>query len=158
MPGSASEYTEKLTNRVRATAFARAKVDVDNGLARRYQYEGGSGGSSAASSSTAENIGTSELTRAQFLQAEASAGTGPSATGRTRTLVTQTFTSGTQQWSPPFGVDMVEYLIVGGGGGGGAAHDNAGAGGAGGGSASANQISGRDGGSGIVILRYYKTN
>ena len=118
---SASDYTQRLTNRVRATAFARAKVDVDNGLARRYQYEGGSGGTSPASSAIDENIGTSQLTINQFLQAVASAGTGPSATGQQRTLTTEVFTSGTQQWRPPFGVDMVEYLLVGGGGGGGGA-------------------------------------
>jgi hypothetical protein len=118
MSNSASDYTQRLTNRVRATAFARAKVDVDNGLARRYQYEGGSSGASPASSAIDENIGTSQLTISQFLQAVASAGTGPSATGRTQILVTESFTSGTQQWSPPFGVSMVEYLVVGGGGGG----------------------------------------
>jgi hypothetical protein len=133
MSNSASSYTERLTNRVRATAFARAKADVDNGLARRYQYEGGSGGTNPASAVIKENIGTSELTINQFLQAVASAGTGPSATGQTQELVTETFTSGSTVWRPPFGVDMVEYLLVGGGGGGGGAYDNGGAGGGGGG-------------------------
>ncbi len=128
---SASDYTQKLTNRVRATALARAKVEMDNGITRRYLIEGGSGGASSASFATSVEAGTSELTVAQFQESVAAAGTGPAAQNRTQ--VTETFTSGSSTWTPPFGVDMVEYLLVGGGGGGGGAYDSGGSGGGGGG-------------------------